>query len=435
MKSPGLPEGGGAALLATLPSEFPSTPRSYSALLPPDTANNLMEEERLYSTRPPSRKWSCLESDHRSATQPINPAALYKRPPAAAASGPVVSSSSCAEGGGDSLPVERWAQNVSRYYGSHNAPETGGGACAQPPPAEELSELDSLYRASLLAPGVHGSAPSHKAGPRRIPSGLRRSKTPTAEMERHAYRTPVMLAPKCPDGADESYSAENLRRITRNLNTNLGPARGPVSVSSRSPSSSTLPRPLTTSSSSIAAPSSSSRHGVQSPLAPPPSSRPPGSGPPGPGWRFHGDEGEAVVLHERHSGVPLTYGTLPRAPRRSSASSSLLLSGQRGGAAAAPHSLYATLSRPGRLTSFAPQPRASPGAGGGGGGVARPLRLDVPPDGDWRRGGAGAERNPAGLLRLTARTICSLCRQLPADSPHPFCSPCGAHVARRHPPP
>lgn len=162
----------------------------------------------------------------------------------------------------------------------------------------------------------------------------------------------------------------------------------------------------------------------------------------GPGWRFRGDEGEAAVPHERHAGVPLTYGTLPRAPRRSS-STSLLLSGQRGGAAAtaaAPHSLYATLSRPGRLTGFAPQPRTSPGGGGGGGrggGLARPLRLDVPPDGDWRHGGAGAERNPAVLLRQTPRPICSLCRQLPADSPHPFCSPCGAHVARRRrrPPP
>uniref|UniRef100_A0A3Q3DN23 Ubiquitin specific peptidase 54a n=1 Tax=Hippocampus comes TaxID=109280 RepID=A0A3Q3DN23_HIPCM len=223
MKSPGLPEGGGAALLATLPSEFPSTPRSYSALLPPDTANNLMEEERLYSTRPPSRKWSCLESDHRSATQPINPAALYKRPPAAAASGPVVSSSSCAEGGGDSLPVERWAQNVSRYYGSHNAPETGGGACAQPPPAEELSELDSLYRASLLAPGVHGSAPSHKAGRKHHPYN------PNFENRKLNSNLKADRRTNCPDGADESYSAENLRRITRNLNTNLGPARGPVS--------------------------------------------------------------------------------------------------------------------------------------------------------------------------------------------------------------
>ncbi|XP_051936202.1 inactive ubiquitin carboxyl-terminal hydrolase 54-like isoform X2 [Hippocampus zosterae] len=432
MKLPGLPEGGVAAA-PTLPSEFPSTPSSYPALPPPDAANNPMEEERLYSTRPPGGKWSGLQSDHRSATQPINPAALYKRPPAPAASGPVASSSSCAEGGGDSLPVERWAQNVSRYYGSRNATEMGGGACARPPPAEELSELDFLYRASLLAPDVHGSAPSHKAGARRIPSGSRRSKTPTAEMERRAYRTPVMLAPECPDGADESYSAENLRRIARNLSTNLGPAAGSVSVSGRSPSSSTLPRPLTTSSSSsssIGAPSSSSRrlrHGVQSGLAPPPSSRPPGSGPPGPGRRFHGDDGEAAVPRERHAGVPPTYGTLPRAPHRSSASSSSL---QRGGAAAPPHSLYATLSRPGRLGGFAPQPRASPGEGGAGGGPARPLRLDVPPDGDWRRGGAGAERNP---LRQTPRPICSLCHHLPADSPRPFCPPCGTHVARRRP--
>ncbi|XP_077437639.1 inactive ubiquitin carboxyl-terminal hydrolase 54a isoform X2 [Vanacampus margaritifer] len=424
--SPGLPEGAAPQRTGPLPSELPSTCRSYSTMAPPpDTTNNLMEEEP-YSDRPPSRKWSCLQSDppnHHLATQPISPA-LYNHPPAPAVSRPLVTSSSCLEGGGALLPVERWAQNVNRYYSSHNAPVpgvAGGGAGSEPSPAEELSELDSLYQASLLAPSLHCNTTSSIAGLKRIPSGSRRSKTPTAEIERRAYGTPVM--PKCPDGADESYSAENLRRVTRNLSSsnmaNLGPAHS-VSVSSHPPSSSTLPRPLPAYR--------HLRHGVQSPHAPPPTRHapPPGARPPssGSGWRFHQDEGDVAVLRERHAGVPLTYGTLPRAPHRSSSSSSLPKS--RGVAASAPHSLYATLSRPGRLAGA-----ASPG----GGVQARPLRLDVPPDRDWRRQEDFPERKSAHFLLQTRMPICSLCRQIPADPPRPFCSSCAAYVTRRRPHP
>lgn len=43
------------------------------------------------------------------------------------------------------LPVERWAHNVSRYYSSQGA---------SMPRAEEPSELESLYQASLLAPSM-----------------------------------------------------------------------------------------------------------------------------------------------------------------------------------------------------------------------------------------------------------------------------------------
>lgn len=57
------------------------------------------------------------------------------------------------------MPVERWAENVSRYYNSQNASQPCGSPC------EELSELDSLYRASLRAPskprGSCGPSPHH----------------------------------------------------------------------------------------------------------------------------------------------------------------------------------------------------------------------------------------------------------------------------------
>uniref|UniRef100_A0A3P9B761 Ubiquitin specific peptidase 54a n=1 Tax=Maylandia zebra TaxID=106582 RepID=A0A3P9B761_9CICH len=109
--------------------------------------------------------------------------------------------------------VERWAENVNRYYGSR---ALGRGM---------LSELESLYQASLLAPSMHRGTPlrhRHEAAdsrrhPARVTLGPGRSKTPTAEIERDAYRTPIAGLQKPPSAEDESYSAENLRRIARSL--------------------------------------------------------------------------------------------------------------------------------------------------------------------------------------------------------------------------
>lgn len=114
--------------------------------------------------------------------------------------------------------MERWAENVSRHYGSQRAAEGEGVA------QEELSDLDCLYRASLQAPSMHrgrGQAThplGHKPGQnreealtpltqsmtlcvclcvcvgvRRMLSGSARSKTATAEMERSAYKRQVEL--------------------------------------------------------------------------------------------------------------------------------------------------------------------------------------------------------------------------------------------------
>ncbi|XP_037320861.2 inactive ubiquitin carboxyl-terminal hydrolase 54a isoform X6 [Pungitius pungitius] len=181
----------------------------------------------------PARNWSCLYLDPRDVVDsPVDPpisSPLYSTQldsnsndlPLSAVSWPAPPPSSPppSQDHVAALPVERWAQNVNRYYGSQNA--TGGGG--EDAPCEELSELESLYQASLLAPSMHrgsrGVSPqpaNNKPGVRRMLSGSGRSKTPTAEIERSAYRTPVTTH-QLARGEDESYSAANLRRIARSL--------------------------------------------------------------------------------------------------------------------------------------------------------------------------------------------------------------------------
>ncbi|XP_041645679.1 inactive ubiquitin carboxyl-terminal hydrolase 54a isoform X2 [Cheilinus undulatus] len=197
---------------------------------------------------PPSanttRNWTCLNLDHSDVVDsPVDqPISSYSPPESPSiAPPPPVSRPSLnpsippTHEYRATMPVERWAENVNRYYGSQNA--AGGGGTM---PDEELSELDSLYQASLLAPSMHrgssrGVSPqpaTNKPGVRRMLSGFGRSKTPTAEIERYAYRTPVTPTHKV-SHEDENYSAENLRRIARSLSgtvigsrpQNIGPSR------------------------------------------------------------------------------------------------------------------------------------------------------------------------------------------------------------------
>lgn len=58
------------------------------------------------------------------------------------------------------MPVERWAENVTKYYNSQTASQQCDSSC-------EESELDSLYRASLRAP----SKPRGSCGPSPHPTG------------------------------------------------------------------------------------------------------------------------------------------------------------------------------------------------------------------------------------------------------------------------
>ncbi|MGH0147650.1 UNVERIFIED_CONTAM: hypothetical protein FKN15_031519 [Acipenser sinensis] len=151
---------------------------------------------------------------------------------------------------GPAMPVERWAENVTRYYSSQRD--------RPPSPAdEELSELECLYQASLLANSSSRvlqspcqqacTKPVSKATAttRKLFSGATlpgRSKTPTAEIERKAYSSPRAYIPtpvslqscKLPQCDDESYSADNLRRITRSLSGTVIASRPEPITTSRS---------------------------------------------------------------------------------------------------------------------------------------------------------------------------------------------------------
>ncbi|XP_068183892.1 ubiquitin carboxyl-terminal hydrolase 54-like isoform X2 [Antennarius striatus] len=393
------------------------------------------------------------------------------------------------------LPVERWAENVNRYYGSQNS--TGGGE-----PDEELSELDRLYQASLLAPSMHSGThgvspqPTSKAGGRRALTGSGRSKTPTAEIERYAYRTPATPLPKPPSGEDENYSAENLRRITRSLSGTIIGSRpqnpAPSHIYDPTPSRPALRHPILhsslprrPSSSSLHLPPTSitddhSYHHLPRPQGPstPPThlqtSRPRSSGPApwGPSGPGPGAPPQLLVVSDRHPtlsgqglhGVPLMSSTLPRPPRRAPLPSfTASLPRQRAASGSAPppgqQSLYATLSRPhshhrqpslpnrvNGSTQNGPHPLSASGIG-----PSHPLRLDVPPDGDWRRDAGGRTVQPGSswqprpvqhrppVRRATSHQLapppwdlplCLLCQQVPAEPSRSYCPPCGAYVAR-----
>lgn len=442
----------------------------------------------------PTRKWSCLSLDQPDvdSTRPSISSGSAPTPP------PVnLPASTCSPPANQvhraAMPVECWADNVNRYYSSQNA--AGGGTAEE---GEELSELETLYQASLKAPsmhrgsrgGSHGVSPQpggSRPGVRRMPSGPGRSKTPTTEIERYAYNSPVSPVQKPPAGEDENYSAENLRRLARSLSgTVIGsrPQNSPRSCDpsvSRPPlrhsdlhrsSSSPLHHPST---SSLHHPSSTSFTADHSSLSQPRHHGPPApqhphmqtSWPPSSGSSSWGRSGaprrlqhQVLVLSDRsqtpsglHS-VPLNYATLPRPPRRAPPSSSSLPRTRTDPAAPmGPQSLYATLLPPRRSTITssshhqqasvpAPQrPRVS------GDVPAQPLRLDVPPETDWRRhvdhrtsrSSSSWDQRSVGNQQRSHWTdrgpyrgpqLCCLCRQLPADPSGPYCPTCAADVAR-----
>lgn len=423
---------------------------------------------------PPTRSWSYLPPSDVVDSPPIS-SSLYSPPDFPSNVPPPPPSQDYTA----ALPVERWAENVNRYYGSQNA--SAGD--------EELSELDSLYQASLMAPSMHRGnrrlspqPTDNHSGVRRMPSGSGRSKTPTAEIERYAYRSPAATHKRA--GEDESYSASNLRRITRSLSGTVAGSQPQnncePSVSrptlKHSYSSSSLPRrPSSSSSSSLHTPSSSSfttdpshhlllqhhhhppRHLGPSAPAPPPQhpplqrSRPPSSGPSS--W---GHSGGGPPLQQQFlavsdgrsslSGHALSYGTLPRAPRLApplSSCNTSSLSRPRP-TPAPPHSLYATLSRPHRS---APPPTNGHLTSNSSSAPSQPMRLDVPPDTDWRlqpnlRTVSSSSWDPRAARhhlppppqpRRAPPPLCSLCQQFPAEPPRPYCLSCGAYVARFRP--
>ncbi|XP_071329568.1 inactive ubiquitin carboxyl-terminal hydrolase 54a isoform X2 [Trachinotus anak] len=525
-----------------IPVQAPPPPRLYSRTPSPVSRCHLMmEEEPFYIRRPPTtspipsptsrlapprptcptRNWSCLHLELPDAVDsPDTPTYTPPDSPCSVPPPPVrqpgrTSSPPPSQDYRAALPVERWAENINRYYGSQSAAGGGGGAAV---PCEELSELDSLYQASLLAPSMHrgsrGTSPQpmgNKPGVRRVLSGSGRSKTPTAEIERSVYRTPQH---KLPSGEDESYSAENLRRITRSLSgtvigsqpQSLGLSRSCDPSLSRPPlkhanlhssSSSLLRRPST---SSLHLPSASStsfttdpsyhhlqhqprHHGPPAPAPPP--QHPPSqtSWPHSLGLTSWGRTGggpgvqqQFLVVSDRRQTPPgqglhsvaLSYSTLPRAPRRAPPPSSSLPRPRAGSSPAPPpglQSLYATLSHPRRSANsttatnghyqqlslprkvngsshYAPPPIQTAGDA-----PTQPLRLDVPPEGDWRcdtdyrtvQAGSTWDlrtahyHQPGPPRPRRDPHLCSLCQQLPAELPRPYCSSCGAYVTRFRP--
>ncbi|XP_038164230.1 inactive ubiquitin carboxyl-terminal hydrolase 54a isoform X1 [Cyprinodon tularosa] len=444
----------------------------------------------------PTRKWSCLsleqpdvvDSPNRSISPPVQPPSdSASNPPPLGQ--PVRPASSPVHRG--ALPVECWAENVNRYYNSQNA--VGGGGVAAAEAVEEMSELETLYQASLQAPSMHrgsrGVSPQaggSRAGVRRIPSGSGRSKTPTAEIERHAYRSLVSPVQKPPAGEDESYSAENLRCLARSLSgTVIGsrpqtlPQRCKDPNVSRPPlrhsnlhSTSSLPRCPSTSS--LHPPSSTSfpadhasfhqprHHGPPAPQHPHmQASRPPSSGPSS--WGHSAPsrlQHQFLVLPDRsptpsglHSNT-MNYGTLPRRAPPSSSSSSLPRPRTGPPTSLGPQSLYSTLVLPRRPTntSISHQEASLTGRGTGsapqrhresGDVPIQPRRMDVPPETDWRRDVEYRNSRPSSSwdqrsvnLQRTDRgpnrgpRLCSLCQQLPADLSRPYCRTCAAYVAR-----
>lgn len=156
----------------------PPPPRSYSPTPSPANRCRPMVSEEQSFTRPPqitspvssptstlappppphpTRNWSCLTLDLPDVVDspappvysPSDSPSIAPLPPASRTCQPP--SPPPNQDYRAALPVERWAENVNRYYGSQSAIGLGGGAAA---PGEELSELDSLYQASLLAPSM-----------------------------------------------------------------------------------------------------------------------------------------------------------------------------------------------------------------------------------------------------------------------------------------
>ncbi|KAM4525673.1 ubiquitin carboxyl-terminal hydrolase 54-like [Odontesthes bonariensis] len=113
-------------------------------------------------------------------------------------------------------------QSSPGHYGSQHAPGLQSGPCCDREEAE-LSELDSLYQASLLA-GKTGCSPSERLISR--VGGQARSKTPNADMERSVYgadctNTPTylnkpMMLQDLRFGV-EPNDGDNQRRIGRSL--------------------------------------------------------------------------------------------------------------------------------------------------------------------------------------------------------------------------
>nr|XP_046233225.1 inactive ubiquitin carboxyl-terminal hydrolase 54 isoform X2 [Scatophagus argus] len=123
-------------------------------------------------------------------------------------------------------------QSSPGHYSSQHAPGQHGDPCCDREEAE-LSELDSLYQASLLAGTKTGCSPSERLISR--VGGQARSKTPNADMERSVYGADCTSTPTYLNKpmmlrdlrlGVEPDDGENLKRIERSLSgTVVAPRR------------------------------------------------------------------------------------------------------------------------------------------------------------------------------------------------------------------
>lgn len=161
-----------------IPSQAPPTPRPRSQTPSPADSNSrghvmMVEDSRYTQTKQatpidcnpasrlappptscPTMKWSCLNLDQPDVDSPRPAISSGSAPTPPPVNRPTRSCSPPANHvHRAALPVECWADNVNRYYSSQNAVGSGGGASEEE--GEELSELETLYQASLKAPSMH----------------------------------------------------------------------------------------------------------------------------------------------------------------------------------------------------------------------------------------------------------------------------------------
>lgn len=154
------------------------------------------------------------------------------------------------------------------------------------------------------------------------------------------------------------------------------------------------------------------------------------------------DRGEALAHNSSHS-VAMSYGTLPRAPRRT-APSMPSMPQVRVGPAARPEAWhytdprYATLAHSGHSSrpvdisqqqlQHATLPRQLLSVP-----TAQPTRMDMPPEGDWRTASYRTGHLDGQAFRTRRDShiqLCSLCQQAPAEPIGAYCQACIAYRNR-----
>uniref|UniRef100_A0A672R4C1 Ubiquitin specific peptidase 54 n=1 Tax=Sinocyclocheilus grahami TaxID=75366 RepID=A0A672R4C1_SINGR len=193
-----------------------------------------------------ARHWSSWSLDRPDAV--VNP---YNTPPEQnQRTGPALSQHTPGRHLANHSPMSTRKKNIAKYSKFQSME-------LEPTEAEdqELSELDSLFQASLQAgpgPGqaLRGTSSPALARPvppaaRKLLTGVGRSRTPTAELERTAYGPPGCCSPtgymnmplsvahqEPQSGEEEQYNANHLRCIARSLSgTVIGRRQNRLAVS------------------------------------------------------------------------------------------------------------------------------------------------------------------------------------------------------------